>query len=165
MQVISTNPQVPVLSLEPDPITGSKHFRVYNFEGSRPQEADFLIPHRKDYYLIVFMRKGNSRQWIDMRPYIAKDQTLYFVGPNHVIVKEGTGKFWSTAIAFTKEFLALQENAGLRNLPIIQNPKHGHELLLEQDDILFVEDLLTKIMQSTLVPANGNKKCSPLTLR
>lgn len=145
MQVISTSPQVPILSLEPDPATGSKHFRLYNFEGSRPHEADFLIPHRKDYYLIVFMRKGNSRQWIDMRPYIAKDQTLYFIGPNHVIVKEGVEKFWSTAIAFTKEFLALQENAGLRNLPIIQNPRHAHELLLEPDDIIFVEDMLAKI--------------------
>jgi len=50
-----------------------------------------------------------------------------------------------TGIAFTREFLSLQENASLSKLPLIQNPQNGHELLLTEADINFVEDMLAKI--------------------
>ncbi|MBD2753886.1 helix-turn-helix domain-containing protein [Spirosoma validum] len=145
MQVISTNSQVPVYSLEPDEIAGNRNFRVYNYAGNLPSQSDLLIPHRKDHYLIVFIRRADSRQWIDMAPYTIKDNTIYFSGPNQIIVKEGFDQLWSTGIAFTEEFLALQENASLSKLPLIQNPQNGHELHLTEADILFVEDLLAKI--------------------
>src|SRR5688572_14135777 len=100
MQISSLNQQVPVFSIEPDGIGGSKHFRVYNFEGGLPKGSDLLIPHRKDHYLIAFIRHAGSRQWIDMTPYDLKDNTIYFLGPNQVIVKEGFEQLWSTGIAF-----------------------------------------------------------------
>ncbi len=143
--MVSDNQQVPVYSLEPDEVTGNKHFRVYNFEGSLPTESDLLIPHRKDHYLIVFIRRAGSRHWIDMAPYTIKNNTIYFTGPNQVIVKEGFEQLWSTGIAFTKEFLLFQENASLSKLPLIQNPQNGHELRLTEADINFVEDILAKI--------------------
>lgn len=145
MKMVSENQYVPVYNLDPDEIAGNRDFRVYNFEGSLPSESDLLIPHRKDHYLIVFIKRAGSRQWIDMAPYIIKDNTIYFTGPNQIIVKEGFEQLWSTGIAFTKEFLSLQENASLSKLPLIQNPQNGHELLLKDADILFVEDLLARI--------------------
>ncbi|EHQ26360.1 AraC family transcriptional regulator [Mucilaginibacter paludis] len=145
MHLLNYNQQVPVYRLEPDEIAGNKHFRVYNFEGGLPNQSDLLIPHRKDHYLIAFIRRASSRQWIDMVPYVIKDNTIYFTGPNQVIVKEGFERLWSTGIAFTSEFLSLQENAALSKLPLIQNPENGHELTLTQLDIDFVEDMLAKI--------------------
>lgn len=145
MNTISYNPQLPVYSIEPDVLTGNKHFRVYNFKGSLPPIADLLVPHRKDHYLIAFIRKGGARQWIDMASYTLKDNTVYLAGPNQIIVKEETKQLWSTGIAFTKEFLALQENAALKNLPLILNPKRQHELLLTEADVQFLEDMLDKI--------------------
>jgi AraC-like DNA-binding protein len=145
MQVLSTKPKIPLYRLEPDGVTRNKHFRLYNFEGSLPNQSELLIPHRKDHYLLVFIRKAGSRQWIDMTPYILKDNTIYFSGPNQVIVKEELKELWSTGIAFTREFLSLQENASLKKLPIIKNYQNGNELLLAEADILFVEDLLQKI--------------------
>lgn len=145
MHILDYNQQVPVYSLEPDEVTGNKYFRVYNYEGSLPGQSDLLVPHRKDHYLLVFVRRAGSRQWIDMTPYILKDNTIYFTGPNQIIVKEEFKQLWSTGIAFTREFLSLQENASLCKLPLIQNPQSGHELLLADADILFVEDILAKI--------------------
>ena len=145
MQVLSTNSPVPVYSLEPDEVTGNKQFRVYNYEGSLPSQSDLLIPHRKDHYLIVFIRRASSRQWIDMAPYVIKDNTIYFTGPNQIIVKEGFDQLWSTGIAFTQEFLSFHENASVSKLPLIQNSQNGHELLLTEADIDFVEDMLAKI--------------------
>lgn len=144
MQVLNDNQQVPVYNLKPDD-TGNKYFRVYNFEGTLPNHADLLLPHRKDHYLLVFMRKGGSRQWIDMTPYVLKDNAVYLTGPNHIIVKEGTQRLWSTGIAFTKEFLSLQENASLNKLPLLNDLQNPHELLLTAIDVSFVEDILAKI--------------------
>ncbi|MCX6213116.1 AraC family transcriptional regulator [Spirosoma sp.] len=145
MQLLNDHQQVPVYRLEPDELTGNKQFRVYNFEGTLPNQADLLVPHRKDHYLLVFIRQAGSRQWIDMTPYLLKDNTFYFTGPDQIIVKEGFNQLWSTGIAFTKEFLSFQENAALSKLPLIQNPHNGHELLLTEADVTFVEDMLVKI--------------------
>jgi AraC-like DNA-binding protein len=145
MHIVNYNQQVPVYHLEPDGAGGDKNFRLYNFEGTLPDHSELLIPHRKDHYLLVFIRRGDRRQWIDMTPYQLKDNTIYFSGPGDVIVKEGFNELWSTGIAFTPEFLSFQENAALSNLPMILNPQNGHELLLDATDIVFVEDQLAKI--------------------
>jgi AraC family transcriptional activator of pobA len=145
MHILPYNQQVPVYSLQAD-LTGNKHFRVYQYEGSLPSHSDLLVPHRKDHYLIVFIRRaGGTRQWIDMAPYTILDNTIYFTGPNQIIVKEGFEKLWSTGIAFTNEFLSFQENASLSNLPLIRNIRGLHELVLTQADIVFVEDILARI--------------------
>lgn len=137
--------QLPVYSLVPDKLTGNKDFRVYNFDGNLPDEADLLLPHRKNHYLIVLMRKGGTRQWLDMTPISLKSNTVYFYVPNRIIVKEGTEALWATGIAFTKQFLSLQENASIAKLPLIESRHGGHELSLEPEDLVFVEDLLAKI--------------------
>ena len=157
MHVLNNNKQVPVYTLEPDE-TGNKHFRVYNFEGTPPNHADFYIPHRKGHYLIAFVRRAFTRQWVDMTPYIIKDNTIYFTGPNQVIVKEETKQMWSTGIAFTKEFLALQENAALSRLPLIENPHSVHELQLTDTDIVFVEDVIAKINIEYKTPSEWQQR-------
>jgi len=150
--------QLPIYSLVPDKLTGNRDFRVYNFEGNLPDEADLLLPHRKNHYLIVLMRKGGTRQWIDMTPFTLKSNTVYFYVPNRIIVKEGTEEIWATGIAFTKEFLALQENAALARLPIIESRQGGHELLLSDQDLIFVEDLIAKINTENRNPGEWQQR-------
>ncbi|RFZ82768.1 helix-turn-helix domain-containing protein [Mucilaginibacter terrenus] len=145
MYVLSREQQLPVYYLEPDNIAANKNFRVYNFDGTLPNQSELLIPHRKDHYLFVFIRKAETRQWIDMVPYTLRDNGFYFSGPNNVIVKEEFKHLWSTGIAFTDAFLSMQENAALSKLPLIQNPRNGHELLLNSADVDFVEEMLAKI--------------------
>ena len=145
MRATTVQQKIPVYHLEPDEIGRNPHFRVYNFEGSLPHQAELLVPHRKEHYLLVFIRKAANRQWIDMTPYVLKEHTIYFSSPNEIIVKEGFNQLWSTGIAFTKEFLSYQESASLNDLPLIQNPQKGHELSLSETDILFVEDMLSRI--------------------
>ncbi len=158
MKTLSANSGVPVYPLEPDESTGSRHFRMTDFEGSFPNQSDLLIPHRKSHYLLVFVRRARTRQWIDMEPYLLKDNTIYFTGPNHVIVKEEFKQLWSTGIAFTPEFLSLPGNASLDKLPLIQNPHNGHELLLTDADVLFVEDLLGKLRIESQRPGEWQQR-------
>jgi AraC family transcriptional regulator, transcriptional activator of pobA len=91
-------------------------------------------------------------------PYLLKDNTIYFTGPNHVIVKEEFKQLWSTGIAFTPEFLSLQANASLDKLPLIQNPHDGHELLLSDVDVMFVEDILGKLRVESQRPGEWQQR-------
>jgi AraC family transcriptional activator of pobA len=152
------NSQVPTYPLLPDEATGNKYFRMYHFEGSLPHQSDLLIPHRKDHYLIAFVRHANSRQWIDTHSFLLKDNTIYFSAPGQIIVKEEVKQIWSTGIAFTQEFLSLQENAALSNLPVILNPQNGYELLLSTADVAFVEESLAKITVEYHTPSEWQQR-------
>ena len=141
----NSNQQVPVYTFEQDEVTGSKSFTIARSEGALVYESNVLIPHRKAYYLLVFVKHNPGRHWVDMTPYVRKDNTVYFTVPSQILVKEEPTPSWSTHLTFTSEFLALQQNASLRNLPLIQNPHNGHELLLTDVDMAFVEDMLDKL--------------------
>jgi AraC family transcriptional activator of pobA len=152
MQVLSSSPTVPVYSIP-------EQFEVYNFEGNIPDQSEMLIPHRKSHYLLIFLQKaGGARQWVDMKPYELKDNTIYFLGPDQIIVKEEIKQMWSRGIAFTSEFLSFQENASLKKLPIIQNPQNGFELLLSNTDVLFVADVMQRIVDESKQPGEWQQR-------
>jgi AraC-like DNA-binding protein len=137
---------IPKYALPADMITGNKMFNIKKADGSvRYILSDFLIPHRKDYYFWAFIKTGDGRHWIDMKPYRLKPDTFYFTIPSQVNLKEEAHPLTGMIIGFTEEFLALEENSLLSQLPIIQNPENGHELLLNETDIVFIEDMLDKI--------------------
>lgn len=109
------------------------------------RKVDFLVPHRKDYYMFVLVRNGSSRHWIDTTRYTLKESTLYITAPWHVQVKEKTNPLEGIILSFTEEFLNMDESKVLHQLPVIQNPFNAHELSLQPQDFLFIEDILTKM--------------------
>jgi AraC family transcriptional activator of pobA len=146
MYAVDTEIKIPKYPLAPDPITGSKIFSINKADCSvNYLLKDFLVPHRKDYYFWAFVRQGNSRHWIDMKPYQLKPDTFYFSIPHQVHLKEESKPITGMTVAFTDEFLALEENSLLAQLPIIKNPDSGHELSLTPADVIFIEDILEKI--------------------
>jgi len=146
MHIQEIEQPIPFYKLENDPIIGGKLFSMINFEGMLTHESELLIPHRNDFYLLVFARRGNgARHWVDMTPYHFREKSFYVFVPNQLIVKEEPKPIWGTAMAFTKEFLTLQQNTSLTRLPLIQNPANAHEILLNDQDIEFMEDILGRI--------------------
>ncbi|GAB3306727.1 AraC family transcriptional regulator [Hymenobacter tenuis] len=145
MHMLSGKSSVPTYPFEPESATGSKLFSIVPLAGGLSYEADVLLPHRKAYYLLVFVRHAPGRHWVDAVPYVRKSNALYFTDPSQVLVKEEPVPAWVTRLTFTPEFLALPHNAVLRELPLVQNPYNGHELVLTEADQEFVDDLLTKL--------------------
>ncbi|WP_375446979.1 helix-turn-helix domain-containing protein [uncultured Fibrella sp.] len=145
MNLVTADQPIPIYTLEEEVILTGKLFSIVRFDGMLTHQSEMLIPHRKAYFLFVLVRRGDSRHWVDMTQYTLKENTFYFFGPNQLIVKEEPKPMWGTAFAFTKEFLALQENASLSALPLVQNPQNGHELILSEADVAVVEDMLAKI--------------------
>ncbi len=153
MNLTALTHPIPTYTLAQDPIVGGIRFNIVQIEGTLTHPSELLRPHRKDYYLLAFCRRGNGRHWVDMAPYVTKDNTFYFFVPNQVVVKEESRPLWGTALAFDEEFLALQENATLKNLPLILNPQNGHELRLSDGDVVFIEDMLEKISSEHRQPS------------
>lgn len=137
---------VPKYAFEPDNVVGNQMIRITKGDSvTNYVKADFLIPHRKDYYFMAFIKMGSSRHWIDTTPYDLKPNTFYFTVPHQVHLKEESKPVTGMTISFSHDFLASDNNGVLKDLPIIQNPYDGHELSLSDQDLIFVEDILEKI--------------------
>jgi AraC family transcriptional activator of pobA len=140
-------PVIPSYSLLQNSSTGNVMIEVREDTGGQTiADPGFLIPHRKDYYLFVFVKKGSSRHWVDFIPYTLKPDTFYFTVPQQVHLKENQEPMEGLLACFTNEFLQLEENRMLRQLPVIQNPAGAHELRLNEQDINFIDDVMHKML-------------------
>jgi AraC family transcriptional activator of pobA len=138
---------LPTYSLNESSAINGTTFEIIESRGDfRKRKANFLVPHRKDYYLFVLVKKGGSRHWVDFVPYTIKPNTFYFSIPQHVQMKEKSEPLHGFLLSFTEEFLNLEENKFLKQLPIIQNPDNQHELQLTSPDIKFIEDVMRKML-------------------
>jgi AraC family transcriptional activator of pobA len=138
---------IPTYSLLESSSLGSTLFEIIESKGEvRRRKADFLIPHRKDYYMLVFVKKGNSRHWVDGVSYTIRPETLYFATPQQIHVKEKSEPLQGMFIYFTEEFLQLEENHLLLQLPVILNPDNQHEVSLTPEHLVFIDDILKKML-------------------
>ncbi len=147
MPTIATQTQVPVYTLEQSSAKGSKHFEIAEHRGlTEKQKSLFFVPHRNAFYKLVFVRQGTSRHWVDMVPHNIKPNTIYFSTPQQIVLKEeATGPFSGASVYFTEDFLGIEATGVLKQLAIIQNIHNGHELVLQPNDIAFIEDILAKL--------------------
>lgn len=146
MQTLNAEQVIPNYAFEPDNKTGNPMFKIaHNYCSVTYYKKDLLIPHRKDYYLMVFVKDGSSRHWIDMTPYSLKPNTFYFTVPSQIHMKEEPKPLTGTMLNFTDEFLAMEESGLMKQLPIIQNLLNAHELNLTDADVVFIDEILTKI--------------------
>jgi AraC family transcriptional regulator, transcriptional activator of pobA len=146
MNVLSRQQLVPTYPFKQGAEAGHHPFTISRSEGGLVYEENLLIPHRRAYYLLVFAKHNVGRHWVDTLPYEHHDNAFYFTSPQQILVKEEPTPFWGTYLTFTDEFLALQQHAALRRLPIILNPHNGHALRLAAADVAFVEDTLDKLL-------------------
>ena len=142
-----TEPKIPVYTLEESGHYGEKYFEIAHCVGlTRHQKDYFFVPHRNNFYKLILVREGSSRHWVDMVPFTVKPNAFYFSSPQHVVLKEENSYTDVIAICFTDEFLELDENRMLRKLPIIQNLQNEHELLLTDEDITYLNDIVSKLL-------------------
>lgn len=147
MRVVIKEKSIPVYSLHESSSTGSHLFEIVQACGEvKRNKADFLVPHRKGFYSMVLVKTGNSRHWVDGVPYTTKPNVFYFATPKQVHVKERSTPFYGTIVSFTEEFLKLEENKLLLQLPIITNPDNQHELSLTPYEIAYIDDIMIKML-------------------
>lgn len=138
---------IPTVAFRPDPEAANPWFRINRVDRMVNYfQKEFLVPHRKGYYFLALVREGCSRHWVDMVPYRLLPNRVYFTIPHQVHLKEESMPLTGTVMSFGEDFLSLEENGFLKSLPLIQNPHNGHELVLSEADVAFMEDLTDKIL-------------------
>ena len=98
-----------------------KDIKTYSFAEMAQQYSDFAlkriedvyratngapdVPHRHDYYTIVFVEKGEGTHFVDFTEYKIENQTIYFIQPGqmHQIILTAEPVGW--VITFTEQFL------------------------------------------------------------
>jgi AraC-like DNA-binding protein len=147
MKALSRENTIAKYSLQQGSSNGDRlvEMTICNGKEFQKRKVDFLVPHRKDYYMFVLVRDGSSRHWIDTTPYTLKENTLYISSPWQVQVKEQTDPLTGIILAFSEEFLNMDESKTLQQLPVIKNAFNAHEISLQPSDFLFIEDILQKM--------------------
>ncbi len=71
----------------------------------RMKHGESDIPHRHDYYTIIFFEKGEGTHIVDFTEYKIEDNTIYFIVPGqmHQVMPTSEPKGWT--MKFTDEFL------------------------------------------------------------
>jgi YesN/AraC family two-component response regulator len=98
-----------------------KDIKTYAFSEMAQQFSDFAlkrmddiyrstngapdVPHRHDYYTIIFIEKGEGTHFVDFTEYKIEDRTLYFIQPGqmHQVIFTSEPVGW--VITFTEQFL------------------------------------------------------------
>ena len=147
MELIQNNAVIPKYTLQQSSSNGNDLIEMTLCDGKQfaKRKVDFLIPHRKDFYVFVMVRKGSSRHWVDMTPYTLKDNTFYVSSPWQVHVKEKSQPLEGMILSFSEEFLNMDESKTIRQLPIILNSLNAHELSLHPHEGSFIEEILEKM--------------------
>ncbi len=112
------------------------------------RKAIFLVPHRKDYYFMAFVKAGSNRHWIDMMPYVLKPNIFCFTIPHQVHLKETMEPLSGITISFTEEFMAPRRERDAQSPASDQNPWNGHQLDLDNTQVAFIERLLNRYTRS-----------------
>ena len=98
-----------------------KDIKTYAFSEMSQQYSDFAlkrmddiyrstdgapdVPHRHEYYTIIFIEKGEGTHFVDFTEYKIEDRTIYFIQPGqmHQIIFTSEPVGW--VITFTEQFL------------------------------------------------------------
>jgi AraC-like DNA-binding protein len=147
LYTLRQKPIIPHYSLQQVSQDGNSLFEIREVDGNTIRRGEHLfVPHRKDYYFFFLVKKGTNRHWVDFISHEVNPGNLYFTLPHQVHLKEKNASLEGTLLAFTEEFLLLQEQAAWKKLPILQNPDDRHELKLTGEDISFLDNLFTQML-------------------
>ena len=83
----------------------SLEFEILNLSEIFKQKKDMMtIPHRAQFYHIMWLEKGKGTHYVDFNPIELEDNSLIFVPHNSVGVFDKQGVYEGKAIIFTDNF-------------------------------------------------------------
>jgi AraC family transcriptional activator of pobA len=141
------NSGIPQYSLSKVTHNNDCMFHMLELQGEvERMPAIFLEPHRKDYHVLMLVKQGSSRHWVDMIPYTFQSNTLYFSTPNQLHLQEEPHPLYGKILSFTRDFLLLESDLSLLQFPIIINPIDAHELPLNPQQTGYIDMLMADLL-------------------
>ena len=145
-------PPIPTYALA---APGPDRLHLGRTTGTVPHGPNVLLPHRKDYYLLLLLRRGGTRLWVDGTRYEPQPGMVFITAPGQVQVKEEPRAVWGSSVAFAPAYLAAQPNAALAHLPLLRNPHRQHALPLTAAQAAVVETVFDQLEDADQQPGPG----------
>jgi AraC family transcriptional regulator, transcriptional activator of pobA len=140
--------------------------------------ADMTIPHRTNFYHIVWIQKGNPIHIVDFKPIKIPSNSLLFINKERVHSFDKSGKYDGKGILFTDDFFCKTEQDtkylkstilfnDLLDMPVIKldrNNNHLAEILSQMNDELgkpkdsFHYDILQNLLHNFLLLAERERR-------
>ena len=107
------------------------------------------VPHRHNYFVIVWVKKGTGIHLIDLDKYELQDNTVYCITPGQVHLMNINGPADGYVISFTSEFMGLaEENFDLLfNTGLFKTFSHSPLIKVNADMQQEMEDMAGKMMK------------------
>lgn len=107
------------------------------------------IPHRHNYFVIIWVKKGGGEHLIDLQKFELKDNTIYCVTPGQVHLMNIEGPAEGYVISFTAEFMGLdEENFGLLfKTGLFHTFSHSPALKVNEELAEQMEDMAGRMMK------------------
>lgn len=98
--------------------TASMPFEVHTMEWlEKNRWQQNAVPHRHNYFVIIWVKKGTGTHMIDLDKFELKDDTVYCITPGQVHLPKQNGDAEGYVVSFTTEFVGLEES----NLDLLFN--------------------------------------------
>lgn len=126
-------------------------FEIHTMEWIEQNRVDYHdIPHRHNYYTIIWVRKGKGTHLLDLDSFSIEDNSVYCVSPGQVHHLQVEGPVDGYVISFTTDFIGLAADnfmllyeSGLFNIyghaPVIKLSLETESEMLEVIDKLVRE--------------------------
>lgn len=107
------------------------------------------VPHRHNYFVIVWVKKGTGIHLIDLDKFELQDNTVYCITPGQVHRMNINGPADGYVISFTSEFMGLaEENFDLLfNTGLFNTFSHSPRIKVNADLQQEMEDMAGKMMK------------------
>jgi AraC family transcriptional activator of pobA len=107
------------------------------------------VPHRHNYFVIVWVKKGNGIHLIDLDKFELQDNTVYCITPGQVHLLNTSGPVDGYVISFTSEFMGLaEENFDLLfNTGLFNTFSRSPVISISDDRRDEMEDMAAKMMK------------------
>lgn len=125
-------------------------FLVDRFEDMvEPENIEF--PHKHNFYSIMWITNGKSKQHIDFKNYTIFENTLFFISPGQLHLFEEWEDIEGFVIAFTESFfLQIFQNKNiLFELSYLDNLYENPFLQLKNEDIKALQPIVDLLFQES----------------
>mgnify|MGYP000137020262 CR=1 FL=1 len=86
------------------------HFHVIRFEDGHSERLNRFVPHRHDFFEIIWLRTGSGQVRSDLQNFAVCPRTLFFTSPGQVHAWELAGQCAGEIASFTEEFFAVSSD-------------------------------------------------------
>lgn len=129
------------------------HFVVVPFEQlNRP--APFVWPHKHSFYELLWIRKGNTKHFVDNQELDLNQDTVYFMSPGQAHHFEQYGSVTGDSIMFSEEFFILNftNQEAIRKLAFLHNSYRNPGIVLDEQSKRTLEPVLKLLYEEFARP-------------